>query len=74
MSQMELPLAFRELPECMGCGQPIEGEPFIHHSAMGVWFIAHDFECCLKAHEKEWKRRLHPVENPQHDDLERGIK
>jgi len=73
MSQMELPLAFRELPVCDGCGQPIEGEPYTHHSALNVHFITHDWDCLMVAFNRRMRELRYAVENPQHDDLERGI-
>jgi len=76
-----------DAPLCMGCDQPIQGEPFVHASMLNVVFVAHDFTCCMNAYEKEVKRIL--KEKParveswledteyrctQTDDLFRGIK
>lgn len=38
---------------CMGCTLPIHGEPFTHHSALNIVFVAHDFTCCMTAYQKE---------------------
>lgn len=41
---------------CMGCGLPIEGEPFTHHSVLHIIFVAHDFHCCMNAYTAEVRR------------------
>ena len=42
-----------DAPACMGCGLPIDGEPFTHASALNIVFVAHDFTCMMNAYQRE---------------------
>lgn len=73
---------------CMGCGLPIEGEPYTHMNAENELLLTHDQFCCARALEAQALRliRRRPCraahllpeagydhESHQHDDLMRGV-
>ncbi len=45
-------------PLCMNCGLPIESEPFVFNSKIGLLIIAHDESCAIHARQRYIREAL----------------